>query len=119
MLMHTASYIERPLSPLEAAVYGDDSHLFNGASIASLTLAVPILLDCLLDMLLKVHAWTRDKFKQVAAKNLGDNKTDLMTDTEKLVFLVGVNIVPVVHFLPSGSVQNMALFMHCCLRCRY
>ena len=118
MLMDSTSYMEHPYSPLEAAVYGDDNNLFNGASIASLTLAVPILLDCLLDMLLKVHAWTRDKFKQVAAKNLGDNKTDIMTDVEKLIFLVGVNIVPVVHFLPSGSVQHMALFVQCCLRCQ-
>lgn len=118
MISQTTSHMEHPGSPFEGAIYGGNNAFYHGVSLVSLSLGVPIFLDCVLDMALKCRATGRAKRQVVADKNRAANKVDILTDMEKLLLVVGCNVLPAVAFVPVGMVRNMALLTFCCLACQ-
>jgi hypothetical protein len=94
------------------------SEYFRGSSAAAISLAAPIMFDALIDWLENLnHAGGRKINAAIESKTkvLGgdDGKSSLLNFSEKLIFIYGVVIVPILAFLPEGT-PNLGILYVCC-----
>jgi hypothetical protein len=83
---------------------------YRYSSVATLALVIPFTLDLLTDLVFKPK-----NGKQSNEKTLG--KEGFLNNTEKLLFLIGIVILPIVAFFPE-DIPNWAFIYICCNKCQ-
>lgn len=102
---HPKSYLEESLLRTSLTTVG-----FRYSSIATLSLVVPVIFDCVTDIFFN--------FKK--GKQNSDNtmvKEGFLNNKEKVLFLSGIVILPIVAFFPE-STTNWAFIYLCCNKCQ-
>lgn len=106
LFLETESYIEE--TSLRKAL---SSRIYRDSAIAVIALAIPLLMDTIADMFNSFFKKDHNKIDGMYIR-LNDAFV-LLNDNEKIVFLVGLLILPITALLPSHTI-NLGLIYVCC-----
>jgi hypothetical protein len=102
----------QPISILEETLlrHSLKSVGYKYSAVATLTLVLPLFLDCLADLIFNFRKGKPNSDKPIVNEGFLNN-------IEKLLFLSGIAILPIVSFLPDNT-RNLAYIYICCNKCQ-
>lgn len=113
LFLGCASYLEN--RPLRDSI--NDCPEFRYGSAASMALAVPLFIDALLDLRNSGGTALIDVAKTTKQNNYDTVRYNCLNISERILFLMGIVILPVVSLL-SLKTENLALIFVCCSKCQ-
>jgi hypothetical protein len=84
---------------------------YRYSAVATIPLAIPFTFDLITDLVLKPKNGRQSNEKTVVVKE------GFLNNMEKMIFLIGIVILPIVAFFPENTV-NWAYIYICCNQCQ-